>query len=89
MNKTDWKYKACRYKKVIIKKSQYRILPNGDIEIMARESEIGFKTRKKTTGGSNKPTNRELLLKLQKDLSDFTNWTKNEFTKLRKDNNLK
>ena len=47
-NNCTWNFKPCKYKKTIIKKSQYRKLPNGDIEIMAREDQIGFKTCKRT-----------------------------------------
>ena len=90
-NNDSWNFKPCRYKKTIIKKGNWKILPNGDLVIMARESEIGFKSRKKT-GGGNRPTNRELLLELREDFknlkNDFNN-LKDDFNTVVKLNNLK
>ena len=87
-NDDSWKFKPCRYKKTIIKKGNWKILPNGDLVIMERVSEIGFKTRKKTNGGRGKTTKQILLEFIDQTNSRFDR-LEQRFDSLVKKNNLK
>ena len=49
---SKWVFKKCRFQKTIIKKGKYKKLPNGDIVITEHEGMIGFKKKKKRTGGN-------------------------------------